>query len=148
MAADQLHLTNERRLQPPTRPSCRIAQIALEAQSVQRQRPSGRQHWTGNGRTTRREEGRGRLCAADRRAIAGPRHRVGSGSGLTDDGRHGRRMRGGHQRTLIARSTLGGRRILAIDVVKGRDLCHDLEETIDAAEDAAEVMERMYHKAN
>jgi len=36
----------------------------------------------------------------------------------------------------------------AIDVVKWRDLYHDLEETIDAAEDAAEVMERMYHKAN
>ena len=25
---------------------------------------------------------------------------------------------------------------------------HDLEDTIDAAEDAAEAMERMYHKAN
>ena len=36
----------------------------------------------------------------------------------------------------------------AIDVIKWRDLYHDLEETIDAAEDAAEAMERMYHKAN
>ena len=35
-----------------------------------------------------------------------------------------------------------------IDVIKWRDLYNDLEETIDAAEDAAEAMERMYHKAN
>jgi uncharacterized protein len=35
-----------------------------------------------------------------------------------------------------------------IDVIKWRDLYNDLEETIDAAEDAAEAMERMYHNAN
>ncbi len=35
-----------------------------------------------------------------------------------------------------------------IEVIKWRDLYNDLENTIDAAEDAAEVMERMYHKAN
>ena len=35
-----------------------------------------------------------------------------------------------------------------IDVIKWRDLYNDLEEAIDAAEDAAEAMERMYHKAN
>ena len=35
-----------------------------------------------------------------------------------------------------------------IEVIKWRDLYNDLEETIDAAEDAAEAMERMYHKAN
>ncbi len=34
-----------------------------------------------------------------------------------------------------------------IDVIKWRDLYTALENTIDAAEDAAEAMERMYHKA-
>jgi predicted phosphate transport protein (TIGR00153 family) len=36
----------------------------------------------------------------------------------------------------------------AIEVIKWRDLYADLENAIDAAEDAAEAMERMYHKAN
>ena len=36
----------------------------------------------------------------------------------------------------------------AIEVIKWRDLYTYLEDTIDAAEDAAEAMERMYHKAN
>jgi uncharacterized protein Yka (UPF0111/DUF47 family) len=35
-----------------------------------------------------------------------------------------------------------------IEVIKWRDLYDGLENTIDAAEDAAEAMERMYHKAN
>ena len=35
-----------------------------------------------------------------------------------------------------------------IEVIKWRDLYDDFEETIDAAEDAAEAMERMYHKAS
>jgi hypothetical protein len=35
-----------------------------------------------------------------------------------------------------------------IEVIKWRALYNDLENTIDAAEDAAEAMERMYHKAN
>ncbi len=35
-----------------------------------------------------------------------------------------------------------------IEVVKWRDLYNALENSIDAAEDAAEAMERMYHKAN
>ena len=35
-----------------------------------------------------------------------------------------------------------------IDVIKWRDLYNYLEEAIDAAEDAAEAMERMFHKAN
>lgn len=35
-----------------------------------------------------------------------------------------------------------------IDVIKWRDLYTYFEDTIDAAEDAAEAMERMYHKAN
>jgi len=35
----------------------------------------------------------------------------------------------------------------AIEVIKWRDLYETLENTIDAAEDAAEAMERMYHKA-
>jgi predicted phosphate transport protein (TIGR00153 family) len=35
-----------------------------------------------------------------------------------------------------------------IEVIKWRDLYNGLENTIDAAEDAAEAMERMYHKAN
>jgi uncharacterized protein len=34
-----------------------------------------------------------------------------------------------------------------IEVIKWRDLYDDFEETIDAAEDAAEAMEQMYHKA-
>ncbi len=35
-----------------------------------------------------------------------------------------------------------------IEVIKWRDLYNTLENSIDAAEDAAEAMERMYHKAN
>ncbi len=35
-----------------------------------------------------------------------------------------------------------------IEVIKWRDVYNDLENTIDSAEDAAEAMERMYHKAN
>jgi len=35
-----------------------------------------------------------------------------------------------------------------IEVIKWRDLYNDFENTIDAAEDAAEAMERMYHKAS
>jgi uncharacterized protein len=35
-----------------------------------------------------------------------------------------------------------------IEVLKWRDLYNAFEDTIDAAEDAAEAMERMYHKAN
>ncbi len=35
-----------------------------------------------------------------------------------------------------------------IEVIKWRDLYEALENAIDAAEDAAEAMERMYHKAN
>ena len=38
--------------------------------------------------------------------------------------------------------------LAVIDVIKWRDLYTYLEDTIDAAEDAAEAMERMYHKAN
>jgi uncharacterized protein len=34
-----------------------------------------------------------------------------------------------------------------IEVIKWRDLYRELENTIDAAEDAAEAIERMYHKA-
>ena len=35
----------------------------------------------------------------------------------------------------------------AIEVIKWRDLYRELENAIDAAEDAAEAIERMYHKA-
>lgn len=35
----------------------------------------------------------------------------------------------------------------ALDVIKWRDLYRELENSIDAAEDAAEAIERMYHKA-
>ena len=35
----------------------------------------------------------------------------------------------------------------AIEVIKWRDLYRELENTIDAAEDAAEAIERMFHKA-
>jgi len=38
--------------------------------------------------------------------------------------------------------------LAVIEVIKWRDLYTYLEDTIDAAEDAAEAMERMYHKAN
>ncbi|HEV8698575.1 MAG TPA: DUF47 family protein [Candidatus Limnocylindrales bacterium] len=34
-----------------------------------------------------------------------------------------------------------------LDVIKWRDLYHELENAIDAAEDAAEAIERMFHKA-
>jgi uncharacterized protein Yka (UPF0111/DUF47 family) len=34
-----------------------------------------------------------------------------------------------------------------LDVIKWRDLYREMENTIDAAEDAAEAIERMYHKA-
>jgi uncharacterized protein Yka (UPF0111/DUF47 family) len=35
----------------------------------------------------------------------------------------------------------------ALDVIKWRDLYREMENAIDAAEDAAEAIERMYHKA-
>ena len=35
----------------------------------------------------------------------------------------------------------------ALEVIKWRDLYRELENSIDAAEDAAEAIERMYHKA-
>jgi predicted phosphate transport protein (TIGR00153 family) len=35
-----------------------------------------------------------------------------------------------------------------LEVIKWRDLYNELENAIDSAEDAAEAMERMYHKAN
>jgi uncharacterized protein Yka (UPF0111/DUF47 family) len=35
----------------------------------------------------------------------------------------------------------------AIEVIKWRDLYRELENAIDAAEDAAEAIERMFHKA-
>ena len=34
-----------------------------------------------------------------------------------------------------------------LDVIKWRDIYREMEEAIDAAEDAAEAIERMYHKA-
>ena len=49
-------------------------------------------------------------------------------------------------RAAIGRLFKGGQDPL--EVIKLRDLYSELEETIDAAEDAAEAMERMYHKAN
>lgn len=48
-------------------------------------------------------------------------------------------------RAAIAGLFRGG--IDALEVIKWRDIYHYLEEAIDAAEDAAEVLERMYHKA-
>jgi uncharacterized protein len=50
----------------------------------------------------------------------------------------------GLSRTAIAGLFKGGHETL--DVIKWRDIYHALEETIDAAEDAGEVMERMVHK--
>jgi predicted phosphate transport protein (TIGR00153 family) len=55
-----------------------------------------------------------------------------------------------HEADGLSRSAIG--RLFreswdAIDVIKWRDLYAALEETIDAAEDAAEVVERMNHKS-
>lgn len=51
----------------------------------------------------------------------------------------------GRSRAAIAGLFRGD--IDALEVIKWRDIYHYLEEAIDAAEDAAEVLERMYHKA-
>ena len=51
----------------------------------------------------------------------------------------------------LSRAAIGAavpRGLAPIEVIKWRDLYNDLENTIDAAEDAAEAMERMYHKAS
>lgn len=48
-------------------------------------------------------------------------------------------------RMAVARLFRGGSDPL--EVIKWRDLYRELENTIDAAEDAAEAIERMYHKA-
>ena len=37
---------------------------------------------------------------------------------------------------------------MPLEVIKWRDIYSELEDAIDAAEDAAEAIERMYHKAN
>jgi len=50
----------------------------------------------------------------------------------------------GLSRAAIASLFSGGQDTL--DVIKWRDIYHALEETIDAAEDAGEVLERMLHK--
>lgn len=50
----------------------------------------------------------------------------------------------GLSRAAIARLFSGGQEPL--EVIKWRDIYHALEEAIDAAEDAGEVMERMLHK--
>ncbi len=51
----------------------------------------------------------------------------------------------GRSRAAIAGLFRDG--IEAIEVIKWRDIYHYLEEAIDSAEDAAEILERMYHKA-
>ena len=48
-------------------------------------------------------------------------------------------------RAAVARLFREGR--TRIEVIKWRDLYRELENAIDAAEDAAEAIERMYHKA-
>ena len=50
----------------------------------------------------------------------------------------------GLSRAAIANLFSGGED--ALDVIKWRDIYHALENTIDAAEDAGEVLERMLHK--
>lgn len=52
----------------------------------------------------------------------------------------------GQSRAAIAALFRSG--IDALEVIKWRDIYHYLEEAIDAAEDAAEVLARMYHKAS
>ena len=51
----------------------------------------------------------------------------------------------GLSRAAIARLFGGG--FEALEVIKWRDVYHALEEAIDAAEDAAEIVERMVHQA-
>jgi uncharacterized protein len=51
----------------------------------------------------------------------------------------------GLSRAAIARLFRGS--MDALEVIKWRDLYHALEEAIDAAEDVAEIMQRMVHKA-
>jgi predicted phosphate transport protein (TIGR00153 family) len=55
-----------------------------------------------------------------------------------------------HQADTLSRAAIG--RLFTdgsdpLDVIKWRDLYHELENAIDAAEDAAEAIERMFHKA-
>jgi uncharacterized protein len=55
-----------------------------------------------------------------------------------------------HQADALSRAAIG--RLFTdgsdpLDVIKWRDLYHELENAIDAAEDAAEAIERMFHKA-
>ena len=55
-----------------------------------------------------------------------------------------------HEADTLSRAAIG--RLFrestdAIEVIKWRDLYRELENAIDAAEDAAEAIERMYHKA-
>lgn len=51
----------------------------------------------------------------------------------------------GLSRAAVARLFRNGTE--ALEVIKWRDLYRELENSIDAAEDAAEAIERMYHKA-
>ena len=83
-------------------------------------------------------QGRAAVGAAQARRPQGPRARTSSGS-TTSSTRptpcHGRR------RAAVPR------RSDPLEVIKWRDLYRELENAIDAAEDAAEAIERMFHKA-
>ena len=55
-----------------------------------------------------------------------------------------------HEADTLSRAAIG--RLFrdgteALEVIKWRDIYREMENSIDAAEDAAEAMERMYHKA-
>jgi uncharacterized protein len=55
-----------------------------------------------------------------------------------------------HEADALSRAAIG--RLFrdgteALEVIKWRDIYHELENAIDAAEDAAEAIERMFHKA-
>ena len=55
-----------------------------------------------------------------------------------------------HEADGLSRAAIGTavpRRDDPLEVIKWRDLYHELENAIDAAEDAAEAIERMFHKA-
>ena len=52
----------------------------------------------------------------------------------------------GLSRAAVGRLFRGG--VDAIEVIKWRDIYRELENAIDAAEDAAEAIERMFHKAS
>ncbi len=118
VAAHQLHLAIERVGRPVVRATARISQGAQEAESVQRQRPGGRQRWSRSEGVARGEEGpgrrrvhAGRRLVAEARSVDLVRGRCGLGLGLASDDRHIVILDPRCERRLIGPSTMpaGGR---------------------------------------